>query len=182
MPEDLQKIRINLSGKPKESFSNLFFKWAVNSGRIIIVTTELLALGALLYRFTIDRKIIDLHDQIKIATASVKSQDKKEKDYRSIQERLKNIKQTNADTTTKIDIMNQVLKTVSSGDFSSTNIVLNESLISFNGTAFSIFPINNFVDELKQNPQIASISIDEINSGEKGISFKINIEIKKIKT
>lgn len=182
MPEDLQKIRINLSGKPKDSLSGLFFKWAVNTGRIIIVTTELLALGALLYRFTIDRKIVDLHDQIKIVTASVKSQEKKENDYRSIQERLKNIKETNDATEIKIDIMNQILKTVTSGDFSSTNLILNENIINLTGSTFSIFPINNFIDELKQNPEVASISIDEINSGEKGISFKINIEIKKSKT
>lgn len=179
MPEETTKIKINLSGKPKESISGIFLKWAINTGRIIIVVTELAALGALLYRFNIDRKIIDLHDQIKREELFVKSQEAKEKDYRSIQERLSNIKDSDKETTEKVKIMNQILSSVSVGDFASNNISLNESVISLSGTAFSVYPINSFIEELKINPNIASISLDEISSGDKGISFRINIELKK---
>lgn len=179
MPEETSKIKINLSGRPKDSFSSIFLKWAVNTGRIIIVATELVALGALFYRFTVDRKIIDLHDQIKREEIFVKSQAAKEKDYRSIQERLANIKNTDQESSTKIDIMNKILASVSSGEFGTSSFSLNENSISLSATSFSYFPINAFIEDLKQNKEISAISVDEITSGEKGIGFKLLIELKK---
>lgn len=178
MPNSLH-VEINLIGKSRESFSRNFLKWSVSVGRIIIVATELIALGALLYRFTIDRKIIDLHDQIKKAELFVKSQSAKETDYRSIQNRLDNIKLTEEATNAKITIMNDILKSISQGDFSSTNLTVSQSRIGINGIAFSIFPINNFIENLKQNPNVTSISLDEVSSVSEGIRFKLNIELKQ---
>ena len=175
------QVKINLIGKPKQSLTQEFLKWAVNVGRIVIVVTELLALSALLYRFTVDRKIIDLHDKIKKAELFVKSQAAKEADYRSIQSRLENIKLTQAETKIKIDIMNDILKSISQGNFSSTNLTVNLNNININGIAFSIFPINNFIQVLKENPNVTSISLDEITGVSQGVQFKLNIELKQNK-
>src|SRR3989338_7374484 len=128
-----QLVNINLIGKPKQAFRESFLKWAVNVGRIIIITTELVALSALLYRFTIDRKIIDLHDQIKKAEIFVKSQQIKENDYVSIQKRLENIKKTQAETEIKITLINDILAAISQGSFSSTNLTVNQNNINING-------------------------------------------------
>ena len=171
-------VKINLIGKPKISVSDSFFKWAVNVGRMVIITTELVALFALLYRFTIDRKIIDLHDQIKKAELFVKAQSTKEKDYRSIQERLKNIKETEADTQAKITIMSSILDSIASGNFSSTNLTISQSAIKINGIAFSIFPVNSFIENLKGNPNVVSISLDEVSGAARGVQFKLTIELK----
>lgn len=178
--DDGLKISINLNGKPKETLTGVFLKWAIQIGRIIIVATELMALGALFFRFTIDRKIIDLHDQIKREELFVKSQQGKEKEYRSIQERLTNIKNTETETKTKITLMNQILKTISEGAFQATNLTVSQNTISISATAYSIFPVNSFIDSLKQNPNIVSISIDEITSTDSGIQFKLNIELKQL--
>lgn len=176
MPDSLH-VNINLIGRSKESFKKDFFKWAISVGRIIIVGTELIALGALIYRFTIDRKIIDIHDQIKKSEIFVKSQEAKEADYRSIQARLINIEEIEEDTTNKITIMRDILAVISQGNFSSTNLTVNQNNVSLNGIAFSIFPLNNFIDELKQNESVASISLDEITSVSEGIQFKLNITL-----
>lgn len=175
---DSPHVKINLIGKPKGSIAQDFFKWAVNVGRIIIVVTELIALGALAYRFSVDRKVIDLHDQIKKAELFVKSQQAKEADYRSIQTRLENIKQTKDETKIKIDLMNDVLAAISKGSFSSTNLTVNPNTININGIAFSIYPLNSFIEDLKQNPNITSISLDDVSSVSEGIQFKLTIEIK----
>ena len=126
-------VKINLIGKARISVADNFLKWTVNIGRIVIVVTELVALTALIYRFTIDRKIIDLHDQIKKSELFVKAQSAKEKDFRSIQERLLNIKDTEEDTQAKIEIMNQILDSVAKGNFSSTNLTVSQRSISING-------------------------------------------------
>ena len=81
-------ITINLSRKPKDKFETVFYKWAINSGKVIIIITELIALGALLYRFSIDKQIVDLHDEIKREQIFLDNQKSKEKEYRGIQDRL----------------------------------------------------------------------------------------------
>src|SRR3989344_4603687 len=176
---DSPHVKINLIGKARVSVADNFLKWAVTVGRIVIVVTELVALGALLYRFSIDRKIIDLHDQIRKASLFVKAQSAKEKDYRSIQERLSNIKDTEADTAIKIAIMNEILDSIASGNFSSTNLTVAQHTISVNGIAFSIFPINNFLEKLKGNPNVVSITLDEVSGSAQGVQFKLTIELKQ---
>lgn len=180
MAKNISQIRINLSSKQKESIASALLTWAVNIGRIIIVGTELIALGALFYRFTVDRKIIDLHDNIKREELFVKSQTKKEEQYRSLQARLENIKQTESETQSKITIMNSILKTLASGSFSTTNFVINQNTIALSGEAFSVFPVNSLIDTLKQNPSVSSISLDELTSSDNGVQFKLNIELKQL--
>jgi len=178
---DSLNVNINLIGKPKVSFSQDFLKWTFNIGRIVIVMTEIVALGALAYRFYIDRKIIDLHDQIKRQEIFVETQAEKEIRYRNIQTRLASIKNTEENTNIKIDIMNQIFGMVDLGNFSSTSLTIDLNSIRFDGVAFSIFPINTFIDELKKNPNVSSISLDDVSSTSTGVQFKINIEIKEKK-
>lgn len=171
-------VRINLIGKPKESLTSDFLKWAISAGRIIIVVTELIALSALLYRFTLDRKIIDLHDQIKNASLFVNAQEAKEADYRSIQGRLDNIKLIKSQTDKKVAIINEILEAISSGNFSATNLSIDQKSININGLAYSIFPINDFIDLMKNNKDISSISLDDVASTAQGVQFKMAIELK----
>lgn len=181
MQESSSRIQINLSSKPKETRISLFLKWAVTSGKIIIVITELMALAALGYRFTIDSKIVDLHDQIKRERVLVDSQKQKENEYRSLQTRIASIKKVDSETKEKISIMNAVLAIIADGRFISTNLVVNQNSITLSGTSLSISSINSFIEELKKNTSVISISLDELSSVDDGIKFKINIETKEKK-
>lgn len=175
---DSLHVKINLIGKPQGSLAHDFLKWSINVGRVIIVATELIALGALGYRFYMDRKIIDLHDQINREQLFIKSQASKEEGYRSVQNRLDIIKQTETNTKMKIDIMNSILQTVATGAFSSTNLTIDQSSVGFSGVAFSIFPVNTFIEDLKKNPNVTSISLDDVSSTTGGIQFRITVELK----
>ncbi len=175
---DSPHVKINLIGKQKITLGEDFLRWAVKAGRIIIVVTELIALGALLYRFTIDRKIIDLHDKIKNEQLLVESQKPKETTYRSIQSRLDNVKTIQEETKAKINIMNSIVSSISDGDFTSTNITVDQNTIEVQGVAFSIFPINAFIDTLKKDPNVTSISLDDVTSSNQGVGFKMSLEIK----
>ncbi len=173
-------VKINLIGKPKGSVGEGLLHWAITAGRVIIVVTELVALGALMYRFTLDRKIIDLHDQIDRANLLVKAQAAKEEDYRGIQQRLNNIGNITNETDKKISLMNQILESVSSGNFTATNLTISDKSIALNGLAFSIFPINSFIDSMKQNPYVTSISLDEVTSTAQGIQFRMQLELQDL--
>lgn len=172
------KIKINLSGKNREKVSDVFVKWAINVGKVIIIGTELLALSSFSYRFYIDRKIIDLHDQIKQEELLVKSQSKNEKQYRELQEKLSNIKIITNETKSKVFILQSILDTTKNTYFTTQNISINNNSIVIEGTAFSIFSINNFIEEIKKDPMVISINLDQIDSVPEGVDFKLNIELK----
>lgn len=172
------KININLSSKGKQTVGKVVYGWTIDAGRAIIVGIELIALGALGYRFVIDRQIVDLHDQIKTQEVYIAAQSADEKTYRSIQDRLKNIKATNDETYAKIQIMNEILKAISSGTFYSTNLSISGKSIIIDGNTFSIFTLTDFLNQIKKFPSVASISIDEINTVDEGIRFKTRVDVK----
>lgn len=172
------KIKIDLSGKSREKISDIFLKWSINVGKIIIIGTELLALGAFSYRFYIDRKIIDLHDEISKEEILVKSQEKNEKQYRELQEKLASIKTITDETKTKISILQSILDGKKNTYFITKNLSINQDTIVIEGTAFSIFSINNFIEEVKKDPMVIAINLDEIESISEGVNFKLNIELK----
>jgi hypothetical protein len=172
-------VKINLIGKARISVADNFLRWATAVGKIVIVATELIVLGALFYRFTIDRRIIDLHDQIQKASLFVKAQSAKEEDFRSIQNRLLNIKDTEEDNAAKVEIMNEILGLAAAGKFSSTNFTVARHTISINGTTYSMDNINDLLKSLKDNPNVASISLDEVSGITQDVKFKLTVELKR---
>lgn len=176
--KDAPKININLSSHGKQTVGKVVYGWTIDAGRAIIVGIELIALAALGYRFVIDRKIVDLRDQIKTQEIYIAAQSKDEQAYRSIQERLKNIKEINDVTLAKVQIMNEILSVINSGTFFSTNLSISNNNILIEGTTFSIFTLTDFVNGLKKFPSVAAISIDEINTADEGVQFKTRVDIK----
>jgi hypothetical protein len=172
------RININLSSTGKQTVGKVVYGWTIDAGRAIIVGIELIALVALGYRFLIDRKIIDLHDQIKTQEVYIAAQANDEKAYRSIQERLKNIEAINDETAAKVQIMNEILQVINSGTFFSTNLSISNNNILIEGTTFSIYTLTDFVNGLKKFPSVAAISIDEINTADEGVQFKTRVDIK----
>lgn len=176
------KLNINLSSRGKQTLGKVVYGWTIDAGRAIIVLIELIALVALGYRFIIDRKIVDLHDQIKIQEIYIQAQAADEKTYKSIHDRLKNIKNTNEETATKVQIMNEILKAISSGAFFSANLSINKQSIIVEGGTFSLVTITEFLENLKNFPSVASISIEEVATSDEGVRFKARIDIKDMTT
>lgn len=172
------KLNINLSSKGKQTVGKVVYGWTIDAGRAIIVGIELIALLALGYRFVVDRQIVDLHDEIKREESYVAAQATNEKSFRSIQERLKNIKITDEDTAAKLQVMNEILKAISSGTFFATNLSINDKSISVDGKTFSLFTLTDFLNGIKKFPSVAAISIDEISTSDEGVGFKIRIDVK----
>lgn len=178
---DLPKsVTINLTGKPKESNTTLFYKWTIQIGRIVIVLTELIALSALGYRFIIDRQIADLNDQIDRQVLFIKNLEQKEQQFRSLQDKLATIKTIKSDTDAKVNVMNIVLDAANQGIFTTSNLSVSKNVISISGSTSSVFSLNSFIEGLKSNEYITTISLDEITSGETGILFKLNITLQGV--
>lgn len=173
MEEVNPRLTINLRAKKESQVSGVFFKWAINSGRIIVVVVELLALGALGYRFIIDQQIVDLHDQITRELLFVNAQAKKEELYRSIQKRLSNIDAVSVEAAGKVEFLKEVLTNINTSSFASTTLNVNNNNVTIDGQSISVFNVGTLVDQLKENPDVAAISVDELSSSDQGIRFKL---------
>lgn len=172
-----KKITINLNGREKTSSATIFYKWTIQIGRVVIVLTELIALGALGYRFFIDRQIADMNDKINAEVYLIKNQEAQETQFRVLQDKLKAVKLVSQDTKGKVDIMNEILDAEKEGVFSIDTMTVNQHTVAINGSSSSIFALNNFTENLKKNTNVLNIDIEDITSTENGLLFKLSINL-----
>lgn len=177
MMEKKSKISINLSSSKRVSVGGVFYKWAFQAGRAIVVLIELVALGALGYRFMVDGQIVDVYDNVQREASLVQFQSDYEKTFRSIQERLDSIKVINEETTGKIEIIDDIIDAISASEFTQTDLTINGNTISLSGNALSVFTVENFTNKIQAYPQVNSIIIDEINTSSSGIRFRLRITL-----
>lgn len=178
MPSDSSRLLIDLGKKNTDTATNTAFKWAINSGRIIIVVVELLTLGALGFRFFIDRQIVDLNEKIKTQQGFISGQAPKERGYRNLQQRLSDINSLSIASEKQIEFINSLTKILSSTSFITSSINATDEGISVDGQVYTIFTLTNLVDTLKKNPNIVSISVDDVTSADSGVHFKLVAQYK----
>lgn len=156
-------ISINLIKDQKGDLLERVINWSLSIGRILIIITELVALGAFLWRFGLDQQLVDLHTEIKQKQAIVNAFKKNEDEYRNLQDRLSIASNFSLVQVKRVQIYNDIL------DLAKTGITFNK--ISFTAerivieiTADSVSSLSNFTNELKSYPQIESVSIDKIET------------------
>ncbi len=169
---------INLVKNKKIPFIDKFMNWALTVGRLLVILTELVAVAAFVYRFSLDEKIIDLHDAIKQKQAIVSLLKNDEQKYRSLQDRIA-LASSFSDKNTKtskavLDIIDFI-----PGNIKLNDLTLNKDRININLNVSSISSLSDFVNPLKAYPEIKSVSIDNIeNKLSSGLSVSITAMLK----
>ena len=79
---------INLIKNTQVDFFTELINWALTVGRLLVIIIELIALGAFLYRFSLDRRLDELRTDIKAKQTIVLTQKDNETKYRDLQDRL----------------------------------------------------------------------------------------------
>lgn len=163
--------------KTKTSVLDDILKWALSVGRLLIILTELVAFITFVYRFSLDRTLIDLHGTIKQEQEIVASLKDKEAEYRNLQERLSDIKNVsiNGNRNSKIlaDVINETPNDIT---FNSFKIENNTAEIDTN--IQSISSLTNFLTVLREYPQSSSVSIERIDNQSLTNSINVIIIIK----
>lgn len=155
-------ITINLAKNRGESLVDRVIAFALTIGRVLIIITELIALGAFLYRFTLDRTLVGLHDAISQEGTIVRLLHNNEVLYRSVQNRL-----SLASLLTKSPPLEQYLidiKSFAPVNMTIQTIAVAPDAIRIQASAQSVDSLTLFVEKIKQYPQVKSVSIDSINN------------------
>ena len=161
MPESGPSI--NLIKNKQIPFFDRFMNWALTAGRLIVITTEVVAVAAFIYRFSLDERLIDLHSEIKQKQTLISLLKQDEDKYRNLQDRIalaSTLSEKNAKTN---KIVLNIIGSVPSG-VRINNLIFNKDRITINADTNSVSSLTDFINFLKDYPDIKSVSIDNIEN------------------
>lgn len=169
---------INLVKNKQVPVFDKFMNWALTIGRLIIIITEVVAMIAFVYRFSLDEKLVELHSAIKQQQKIISVSRNDENKYRNLQSRLALASAFSAKGTktyqTIVDVTNLI-----SNQARISNLILNKDRINIDVDVASVSSLANFIKSLKNYPGIKSISIDNIeNKPSVGLAVNITAVLK----
>ena len=165
MPENSPSI--NLIKNKQIPLFDKFMNWALTVGRLIVILTEIIALLAFVYRFSLDEKLIDLHSAIKQKQVLISLLKQDEDKYRNLQDRIAlagSLMEKNAKTN-KI-VLDIVGLTPQGSRIDS--LTFNKDKLIINANIGSVSSLTDFINVLKDYPGIKAMSIDNIENKSTG--------------
>ncbi len=178
-----KKLDIAVNLIPQDPFFETplgrFLKWALSTGRYIVIFTELIVILSFASRFTLDRMVTDLNSSINQKERVIASYGDLEKRFRFIQKQIEDYRQFKQESNL-IDIFPILNENVPNNVVFETLSIRSE-LISFTGSALSQDALNVLVNNLQLNPHFSEVSVNKIESrGEKTTGFNFDMKAKVI--
>ncbi len=168
------KPAINLFKGRKKNLIERLTKWALTIGRVVVILTETIALTAFLYRFSLDRQLIELHDKIKQKQALVKLLKNSEDTFRNLQERLTVSAEFSKAGKETVALYNEIVH-FSATDLVFNNLFLSENQIRIDASLQSVATLTSFIKSLRENPKIESVSLDKIENKTTSATIVVSI-------
>jgi Tfp pilus assembly protein PilN len=169
------------------SFLALSLRWVTTVGRVVIILTEFIVIGAFLSRFWLDRKNADLSEILRQQKAILTSTQDFENDYISLQERLKYIKNFYQSQPKYTDNLNSLIQSLPP-DIYFESFTLNHDKETLKNSAkielysFQEDAIVDFITNLKLNPSIDTVEVKRIEKKTKDSKFYLSIALTFNKT
>jgi len=176
MPTNLHSI--NLAQDKEISSFDKFVDWTLAIGRLIVIITEVIAVGAFIYRFSLDEKLVNLHSEIRKRQITISSLRNDENKFRNLQDRIalassfseKGLK-TSQNITNFAKLIPEQVKI--------NNLSLSKDQVNTDVDVASISLLSDLLSSLKNSNAIKSISIDNIeNNPSVGLSVIVTTMLK----
>jgi len=176
MPNSLSSI--NLAKNTQIPVFDKLLDWVLTIGRLIVIITEVVAVTAFIYRFSLDERLVELHSAIKQKQSVISVLKSDESKYRNLQDRIAIASTFSAKTInsnqTIADIVSLIPDQVKIG-----NLLLNKDQVNLSINVVSVSSLENFINSLKNYRNIKSISIDNIeNKPSIGLSVNLTAMLK----
>ncbi len=166
---DLLKNRTNLLDE--------FIKWALSFGRLLIIVVEVVAFTAFIWRFTLDRQLIDLNDKIKQEQAIIEATKSREDTYRNLQQRLASLKLINTNGNKSFKIMNDIVA-FTPAEITFNSITIENDQLKIDSNVQNIASLTSFINSLREYKQIDSVNINSIQNRSQSSSVNVIISAK----
>lgn len=155
-------LNVNLLKKKGTPSIDIFIHWAITGGRFIVILTEAIALAAFLYRFTLDRQIVDFHDKIKAKQVIVNALETQETTYRQLQERLLQTKQLSNNLSFTGGLFTHITTTANNSNVTFKALDVTTETAHIEVFTSNITSLKQFVNQLQNLKELQDISIDRI--------------------
>ena len=167
---------INLLKRSDKNFTDRVIYWALTAGRVVIYITFTVAIVCLIYRGFLDRQIVDLHDSIKQKQALLTYSKPSEEKFRNIQDRLSaaNVGDKAKD---KVTLLTDIID-FAPVDASFNTLTESNDTISFDITLKSVPSLTAFINKLKDDPRISSITLSKIDDKLSSTTITASISLK----
>lgn len=176
-------ITINLLGQEdlKHTPQGRIVSWALTYGRYIMIGTEIVVLLAFISRFSLDRKLTDLKEEISQKQAILEANASLEGDIRLLQDTLGKIKQTISHQSAPLDILTTLASLLPADVYVGT-LDVSMDRISVTATAGSTQGFSQFLANLQSAKQFSGVDIGDIKKGTvSGIEFTFTADVTKKK-
>ncbi len=160
-----QKKAINLL--PKEALEHTpigkFLKWALTFGRYIVIFTELIVIVAFLFRFKLDRDLINLQTEIKKNQSIIDSLSELEANVNHVHQQLAFIKKEENEKINSFSLLEELTKHTPL-DVVFSNLNLSQKSITIEGISYSKNGLNTFLYGLQSSDVFSDINLESIVS------------------
>lgn len=173
------KRSINLL--PRDSFESspmgIILEWSLVFGKWAVILTQLVVMGAFLYRFTLDRTLTDLRKSIAKDSAVVKSYDQVERDFILAQKQV-------AQAKLALSSQEMLLKTFSTITQITPNevwydrITLSPTNLSVTAYAATLPGFGRYLTAVQSSPLFKSVSLAKLESSTtKGAQLQFDLSL-----
>jgi hypothetical protein len=177
-------VSINLLGDSDMEHTPLgrIVAWAVTYGRYIMIGTEIVVLLAFISRFSLDRKLTDLKEEVSQKQDIIEANLSFENDVRLLQNKLASIKTLLTVPVNPLDMLTLFQSILPTGVFLES-FDLAKDQITVNATAGSTYAFSQFISNLQSTKTLAAIEINDIKRDPiLGIQFSFTAHVTGIKT
>ncbi|MCX8009076.1 MAG: PilN domain-containing protein, partial [Patescibacteria group bacterium] len=157
-----QTININLLGHQEDNAPiSRIINWAITYGRYIMITTEIVVLLAFISRFSLDRKLTDLREEINQKKIILESNQKFEEEFKSIQKKLDTTKSILERISKPYEPLFTIQKILPQ-DVYLTEFSISEKKIILSGVAGTIKSFSDFSSLLSSSKEFKHIEVTNI--------------------
>lgn len=174
-----QNIAINLLGSSQQELSPIgrMITWITTYGRYIMVTTEMIVLIAFVSRFSLDRQLTDLKDEISQKQEIITANQELETTFRRTQDSLNKIKillNQQEKPTDAITLMHTLLP---SGTYFQ-NLSISNGKITSQVTSLTVQSFSQFLLNLNATRALTNIDIGTVDKATTlGIQYTVNAQL-----
>lgn len=172
-------ISINLLGDSDMEHTPMgrIVNWAVTYGRYIMIGTEIVVLLAFISRFSLDRKLTDLKEEVTQKQEIIEANVGFEKDVRTLQDKLSKIKTLIAQPVNPLDTLVLFQSLLPQGVFL-RNFDLTKDLLTVNASAGTTGSFAQFMTNLQSSQYLSNIEIGDIKRDPiAGIQFSFTTKV-----
>lgn len=159
------KRSINLL--PRDAFESstlgVVLEWSLVFGKWAVILTQLVVMGAFLYRFTLDRSLTDLRKAIAKDVAVVKSYEQVERDYVLAQKQVEQASKALSTQELILKTLSDIGK-ITQSEIWYDRITISPTTLSLVAYAASLPGFGQFLTTVQSDPLYSGIRIGKIES------------------